>query len=76
MMLIIISKEKQNYIKFKISIFILGFFAIIFSETTIRFIENNLIENVKILIIPFIITLTFYQFIKFNLKKNYKNIRS
>ncbi len=74
MMLIIISKEKQNYIKFKISIFILGFFAIIFSEITIRFIENNLIDNIKILIIPFIITLILYQSIKFKLKNNYKNI--
>ena len=74
MMLIIISKEKQNYFRFKISIFILGFFAIIFSEITIRFIENNLIDNIKILLIPFIITLIFYLLIKLKLSKNFKNI--
>ncbi len=74
MMLIIISKEKQNYFKFKISIFILGFFAIIFSEITIRFIETNLIDNIKILLIPFIITLIFYLLIKLKLNKNFKNI--
>ena len=74
MMLIIISKEKQNYFRFKISIFILGFFAIIFSEITIRFIENNLIDNIKILLIPFIITLIFYLLIKLKLNKNFKNI--
>ena len=74
MMLIIISKEKQNYFKFKISIFILGFFAIIFSEITIRFIETNLIDNIKILLIPFIITLIFYLLIKLKLSKNFKNI--
>ena len=74
MMLIIISKEKQNYFKFKISIFILGFFAIIFSEITIRFIEPNLIDNIKILLIPFIITLIFYLLIKLKLNKNFKNI--
>ena len=74
MMLIIISKEKQNYFRFKISIFILGFFAIIFSEITIRFIEPNLIDNIKILLIPFIITLIFYLLIKLKLNKNFKNI--
>ena len=53
MFLLLISKENINYIKYKILIFLIGFFTIIFSETTIRFVSNSLNENIAILIIPF-----------------------
>ena len=63
MLLVIISKENSNYTKSKILIFMLGFSIIIFSETTLRFVENNMNENLKIIAIPFLIILFLYQFV-------------
>ena len=51
--LILISKENSNYSKLKILIFLFGLFIIIFSETSLRFIDNNLPDNIKLLLIPF-----------------------
>ena len=48
------SKENVNYNKYKNIIYILGFFLVIFSETTIRFVQDTLIENYKLIIIPFV----------------------
>ena len=63
MLLVIISKENSNYTKSKILIFVFGFSIIIFSETTLRFVENNMSENLKIVVIPFLISLFLYQFV-------------
>ncbi len=62
MLLILISKESSNYTNYRIIIFLLGFFTIIFSETTIRFVENTFAQNIKIIILPFIISIILYQF--------------
>ena len=70
--LILISKENTNYLKNKILIFLVGFFIIIFSETTLRFIQNNLHENIKIILIPFFLTLIFYQFLNYKLKPKFR----
>ena len=48
------SKENVNYNKYKNIIYILGFFLVIFSETTIRFVQDTLIEIYKLIIIPFV----------------------
>ena len=58
--MILRSKENINYFNYRISIFLLGFFTIIFSEMTLRFIDQNFFENIKIFIIPIIIIIVFY----------------
>ena len=68
--LILNSKEKINYNKFRVIIFLLGFCLIVFSETTIRFINNSIFNNLIIALIPFIITIVLYlnMFLKFNFR--------
>ena len=70
LLLILPSKESLNFFKFKIFIFIFGLFVIIFSETTIRFIDSSIISNIKILVIPLFFMLILYIIVlyKFNLK--------
>ncbi len=67
-LLITSSKENLNYNKIRLATFLIGFFAIIFSETTIRFISNVNIQNIVIIISPILIFLLiyFYLFYKFN----------
>ena len=72
LILVIISKERSNYIKLKILIFLSGIFIIIFSETTLRFVGSSLLENIKLLIIPFLLTFVFYFSIILKLKPNIK----
>ena len=69
-LLITSSKENLNYNKIRLATFLIGFFAIIFSETTIRFISNVDIRNIGIIISPILIFLLiyFYLFYKFNLQ--------
>ena len=68
--LILNSKEKINYNKFRVIIFLLGFCLIVFSETTIRFIDDSIFNNLLIAIIPILITIVlyFHMFLKFNLQ--------
>ena len=68
LILILISKEKSNYIKLKLIVFLFGLFVIIFSETTLRFVENNLLDNIRLILIPFLSTIFFYSAISFKLK--------
>ncbi len=75
--LILKSKENINYFNYRIFIFLLGLGTIIFSETTLRFIEKDFIENIKIFIIPVIIIVFFYVFFFIYLntyKENNENI--
>ena len=66
--LIIKSKENVNYTKLKVFIFFVGILAIILSETSLRFVEDNIAENLKIIFLPIIFSLIFYfyLFIKFS----------
>ena len=68
LILILISKERSNYIKLKLLIFLFGLFIIIFSETTLRFVEDNLLDNIKLILLPFLSTIFFYSAISFKLK--------
>ena len=70
LLLIIKSKESTNFLKSRIYVFLIGFFVIIFSETTLRMIDNEIIQNLKIIIIPFLlIMILYYIFFKsFNFK--------
>ena len=73
MLLILKSKEKINYIKYRIFVFLIGFMTIIFSETTLIFINNYFFENLKILFIPIFLTLIIYSYFIYTL--NFKRIR-
>ncbi len=61
--LVTITKENSNFQKIKIFIFLIGFSIIIFSETTIRFVESDLFANFKLIIIPILMVFIFYQII-------------
>ena len=65
--LILRSKENINYFNFRIFIFLFGLSIIISSEMSLRFIENNILENIKIFIIPLILMFLIYSIIYFNL---------
>ena len=60
LLLIIKNKENKNYLKYKYTIFLLGFFIIIFSESTLKMVENNFIENLNIILLPIILILILY----------------
>ena len=71
LILIISSKESLNYQKLKFVTFFLGIFFIIFSETTIRFISELLINNLSIILVPIIAFIILYLVFsnKFNIKE-------
>ena len=74
LLLILHSKEIVNYSKRRIIVFLIGFFIIIFSETTIRFINTSLINNLIIIGIPFCLIIFLY--IYFKTKFKFKNLSS
>ena len=62
LMLIIQSKEKINFTKYSVYIFLFGFIMIIFSETILRFISNSFFDNIKLILLPIFIIIIFYLF--------------
>ena len=70
LMTTIYSKENLNYSKLRLFIFLFGLSMIIFSETTLKFIENTFLGNLKMIVIPIIIFLSIYMIIfhKFKMK--------
>ena len=56
-LIVLSSKEKTNYSKLKIITFLLGTLIIIFSEGIIRFVSQELIDNLFIFLSPLIIFL-------------------
>jgi len=73
LLLILKSKENINFTKFRITIFIIGFVTIIFSETTLSFINKSFSSNLKISLIPFIFFTILYLTLFYKLK--FKNSR-
>ena len=65
--LLLKSKENINYFNYRIFIFLLGLLIIISSEMSLRFIRNNIFENIKIFTIPIVTTFSVYLIIYFNL---------
>jgi len=67
LLLIFKSKENTNYPRYRILIFLIGLSTIIISEMTIRLINENIYNNIKFFLIPFIliISLYFMYFLKF-----------
>ena len=68
---LIISKENINYSKFRFSIFLIGIFTIIISESTLGFIDNTFTKNIFLILIPIISILVIYSILvyKITLKK-------
>tara|TARA_B100001057_G_scaffold335772_1_gene336494 strand:+ start:534 stop:1673 length:1140 start_codon:yes stop_codon:yes gene_type:complete len=58
--LILTSKEKNNYNKMKLFTFITGVITIIFSETIVRFISKEFNESLFIFTSPFVLFIFFY----------------
>ena len=67
LLLIFKSKENTNYPRYRILIFSIGLSTIIISEMTIRLINENIYNNIKFFIIPFILVISLYfmYFLKF-----------
>jgi len=74
LLLFIKSKESIDYFTYRIIIFLFGLSAIIFSEVTLKFIENSFLKNTLITFLPFLIFLLFYLFFFQNLKFNNQQI--
>ena len=71
-LLITTSKENSKYNKLRINTFLIGFFVIIFSETTIRFISSITMQNFILIAIPLNLLLFFYLFLFYKFKTNIK----
>ena len=75
-LIIIISKENSKYQKLRIFTFLTGFFVIVFSEITIRFISNLTSQNIILAIIPIIFLILFYFFLFNKFNSNFKKVNS
>jgi lipopolysaccharide export system permease protein len=58
--LILYSKENINYSRYRLVMFLIGLITIIFSETTLKFVQNTFVLNIKLIIIPLIILTILY----------------
>tara|TARA_Y100000389_G_scaffold101998_1_gene98807 strand:+ start:164 stop:1285 length:1122 start_codon:yes stop_codon:yes gene_type:complete len=72
LLFVLISKEKKNYTIKKFQIFFLGFLAIILSESSLGYINNDMNKNFVLIILPLILILIFYCFFFYMLKINFK----
>ena len=72
LLLIVHSKEKINYSNQRLKIFLIGLLAIIFSELTLRFVNDSFNNNLIIILIPIILCLFLYNYflLKFRIKGN------
>ncbi len=70
-LLILSSKENSEYQKIRFITFISGLIFIIFSETTIRFISINIIQNLFLVTLPIIFCFSIYSYFYLKFKPNY-----
>ena len=68
--LFIFTKENRFFNKSRFIIFSTGILLIILSESMLKFLKNDFILNVKILVLPLIIFFIFYTSFYFFIKKN------
>ena len=68
LLLIIKSKEDAKYNRMKYLIFLIGFMLIIFSESTLGYIENLYFKNIKFLLFPLISLVILYSIFLYQLK--------
>ena len=71
---IVRSKESINYFKYRVILFLIGFLLIILSESSLKIIEDDIISNIKFIVMPLLILAITYIFLFYNLrlKFNYK----
>ena len=76
--LIIHSKERINYSKYRLTIFLIGFSLIVFSESTLKFVDKSIYNNLLIGLIPIIIILFLYIYIisKLTYKKKLRKTKN
>ena len=60
LLLIIKSKENINYLRYRLLIFVMGLLTIIISEMTLRFVNENFLNNLIISIVPFSLIIILY----------------
>jgi len=72
--LILSSKEKKNFKKLKVIIFIINFLIIIWSETSLKFIGNSFHENYFLVIMPFLAIIILIVNFIYQLKIKYRKI--
>ena len=68
LLLILKSKSDQAFKAHKFRIYSLGFLSIIFLESSSKFVSANLIQNLFLLMLPFILMIIIYFYFLFNLK--------
>ena len=54
------TKESTNYFNYRVIIFLVGMLTIVASEMSLKFIKNDIIENLNIILIPLIIIIILY----------------
>ena len=72
--LILSSKEKKNFKKLKVIIFLINFLIIIWSETSLKFIGNSFHENYFLVIMPFLAIIILIVNFIYQLKIKYRKI--
>ena len=70
--LIISSKENVNFTKYKIYVFFSGFFTIIISETSLRYVQLSYSENLILIFSPLVFLVCLYLFFLYNLKIRFR----
>mgnify|MGYP000727993892 CR=1 FL=1 len=68
LLLILNPKENVSYNKNKILIFLIGFLLIVFSESSIKFIDKNIQYNAMVSVLPIFIALVLYSLIRIKLR--------
>ena len=66
------SKEEKSFNNFKILIFLFGFIVIFFSEASIKFASDNVMQNYLFFLIPIIFS--FFIYLLFQKKFKYKKV--
>ena len=70
--LIISSKENVNFARYKIYVFLLGFFTIIISETSLRYVQLSYSENLILILAPLVLLVSLYSFFLYSLKLKFR----
>ena len=65
---LLISKEKVDYLRYRILIFLFGIFSIIISETSLGYVNNIFIKNILIIFIPIILITIIYSVLIYKYK--------
>jgi lipopolysaccharide export system permease protein len=70
---IVKSKESINYFRYRVFIFVLGLSTIIFSETSLKLIEDDINSNIKLIVLPILLIFSSYFTLFYKLRFKIKN---